>query len=364
MAKTPEMNAEFARWYSETFMEEGPIRAARWKGVVDTAATAGYLMSEVLVRYAFATAAPADGGKNEALSEKHQAVLATISGTGSPMDPKASRRELQVLSAAVLARLFSTLADAAIAVVNASFGGRRTADLPMDLVGLAKRALVESARRKHARPEAKEFEIGVPKVEFEVSPEALANMSADHWKGELDRLRDAARTATRAIVDSQNRVAKLLLRQISLGEEELQMLWWLIGSHSSVADAPFAKVDAALKPLAFGKELAQLTQVSPGPASLRAILSRAGVTEKTLKVSDAVNAADPDWAKDITKSTSISPVTTPLHFALEKRLEVGSDDAWLPVWTSMSGLPADASMSAVELAELFYREHLFLYVGS
>jgi hypothetical protein len=362
MAKTPDMNEDFARWYAEAFMDESQNRVARWKGVVDTATISNHLTVEVLVRYAFATVAPADGGKSEALAEKHRAVLATISGSGSKMDPEASRRELQILSAAVLVRLFSTLPDAAIAVLNASFGGMRTPDLPMDLAVLAKRALVEFSRTKHARPGEKDFEIVPPKVEFEVSPEALANMSGPQWKDELDRLRDAAKTATRLIVDGQNRVAKLLVRQISLGEEELQMLWWLVGGQSSVTNVAFAEVDHLLKPLAFGKELGLLTAVSPGPASVSALLSRAGVPNESLKISDVVNAADVAWIKNITKSPMVSPVTTPLHFALEKRAEVGSDHTWLPVWASMTGLPTEASMSAVKLGEQFYREHLFLHV--
>lgn len=364
MARTPEMDADFARWYAEAFMNEGQIRAARWKGVVDTAAAAEYEMVEVLVRFAFATAAPANGGKNESLANKHQSVLSTIAGNGTPMDPTASRRELQILSAAVLARMLPTLPDAAIAVLNASFGGKRTADLPMDLAGLAKQALTEHSRKKHVRPDAKAFESAAPKVDFQVSEKALAAMSPDVWKGEVDRLRDASQAAIRSVVEGQNRVAKLLTRQIALGEEELQMLWWLIGGHSSIGDAPFANVDASLKPLAFGMELGQLTEVSPGPASLTAMFSRAGLTDEAVKVMDAANVADPDWIRDITRSSRISPVTTPLHFALEKRVEVGSDEAWMPVWTSMTGLPADASMPGVKLAELFYREHLFLHVGS
>jgi hypothetical protein len=364
MAKTPEMNADFARWYAEAFMDEGQIRGVRWKGVVDTAATADFVMTEVLVRYAFATAAPADGGKNETLATKHQSLLSTIAGNGTPMDPMASRRELQVLSAAVLARLLSTLPDAAIAVLNASFGGKRTADLPMDLAGLAKQALTEHSRLKHTRPDTKAFEIAPPKVDFQVSEEALANMAPDVWEGELNKLRDAAQAEIRSVVEGHNRVAKLLTRQIALGEEELQMLWWLIGGHSSIGNVPFAKVDASLKPLALGMELGQLTQVSPGPASLAAILSRAGLTDKAVKVVDAANAANTDWIRNITKSSRISPVTTPLHFALEKRVEVGSDEAWMPVWASMTGLPANASMPGVKLAEQFYREYLFLHVGS
>lgn len=363
MANTPEMNADFARWYADAFMDEGEIATRRWKGVVDTARTADCTTVEVLARYAFATAAPANGGKNEALAKAHQALLSTISGNGSPLDPAESRRELQILSAAVLARLFSRLPDAAIAVLNTSFGGKRTADLPMDLVGLAKKALVELSRKKHERPDASELEIEPTTVDFEVSPEALANMSPAQWKGELDGLRDAAQEALGKITDNQNQVTELLIRQISLGEEELQMLWWLIGAHSRILDTPFTDIDSALKPLVFAKELGELTNISPGTASVTALLSRAGIKRGALKVSASVNAVDLNWGGDITKSTRISPVTTPLHFALEKRVEVGSDDAWLPGWSSMTGLPTDASMSAVQLAELFYREHLFLYVG-
>lgn len=363
MAKLPEMNSDFARWYTEAFMDEGQTSTARWKGVVDTAAAADHNTVEVLVRYAFATTARADGGKNEVLANKHRAVLATISGSGALVDPTTNRRELQVLSAAVLARLFSTLPDAAIAVSNASFDGSRTADLPMDLTGLARRALLEFTRNKHARSAEEEFEIKPPKVDFQVSEEALGSMTAPQWKSELDRLRDAAQTAARVLVDGQNRVAKQLVRQISLGDEELQMLWWLIGGHSSVANAPFTEVDNALRPLAYGKELGELTAVSPGPASVRALLSRAGVDGEALRISDAVNAADLGWIRNVTESARVSPITTPLHFALEKRAEVGSDDAWLPVWASMTGLPAEATLSAVKLAELFYHEHIFLYVA-
>ncbi|MFH0022925.1 GTPase-associated system all-helical protein GASH [Pseudomonas fluorescens] len=363
MAKTPDMNMEFAGWYADAFMEEGPVRARRWKGVVDTALAANSLTVEVLVRYAFATVAPAAGGKNEELAKTHQALLGTLSGNNSPLAPAECGRELQILSAAVLVRLFSWLPDAAIAVLNASCGGRRGAELPMDLVGRARKALAELSRKKHERPDTKEFEIVAPTVDFELSEEALASMSVEPWKTDMEGLRDAAREAIGDIVEQQNRISKQLIRQIALGDEELQMLWWLIGAHSWVADAPFADIPRSSKALIFGKELGTLAVISPGPASVTALLSRAGVGSETLSVLEVVNGADLDWIKQITTSNRLSPVTTPLHFALEKRAEVGSDEAWLPLWAAMTGLPADTSMPAVQLAELFYREHLFLYVS-
>lgn len=363
MAKTLDMTAEFAQWYGDAFMDEGEIRAHRWKGVVDTAQTADLLMIEILVRYAFATKAAADGGKNEELSKKHQALLVSISGTESPMNPSESRRELQILSAAVLVRLFHRLPNAAIAVLNASCGGKRAVDLPMDLVGIAKKAMVAFSQKKHLRPSDKDLEIVSPALEFEVSAEAIASMTPEPWKSSLDSLHEAAQAAIGEIVDQQNQITSRLVRQVSLGEEELQMLWWLIGGHSWTLDAPFTDVPDLVKPLVFGKELGNLAQISPGPASIAAMLTRAGVAGGTLSVLDVVNGADMEWIKEITKSSKLSPVTTPLHFALETRCDIEVDDAWLPVWVSKSGLPSDTSMSAVQIAELFYREHLFLHVG-
>ncbi|MFW3165053.1 GTPase-associated system all-helical protein GASH [Pseudomonas syringae pv. syringae] len=363
MAKTPEMTAEFAQWYLDAFMDDGEVRSHRWKGVVATAQIANHLMVEVLVRYAFATKAPAAGGKNEELSKTHQTLLAKISGTESPMDPSEFRRELEILSAAVLVELFATLPDAAIAVLNASCGGKRIVDLPMDLVGRAKKAMVAFSYKKQQRPTDKELKIVSPAFEFEVSEEAAASMTPALWKTELENLHEAAQGAVDHVIDQQNEITRLLVRQVSLGEEELQMLWWLIGGHSSTLDAPFTEIPTSVKPLVFGKELGRLAQISPGPASIAAIMARAGLASDTVSVLDVVNVANMQWIEEATDSSRLSPVTTPLHFALETRHDIESDDAWLPVWASKSGLPADTCMSTVQIAELFYREHLFLFVG-
>lgn len=363
MAKVPEINTEFASWYADAFMNDNEIIGRRWKGVVDTASATDANTVEVLARYAFATVAPANGGKVEALNKKHQALLTSLSGNGSTLDPKDCRRELQLLSAAVLSQLLNKMPDAAIAVLNASFEGGRKPDLPMDLAERARRGLAELSRKKHERPAGDDLEIKPVSVKFEVSQEALAEMSPNLWQSELNRLRGATQDAFGEIVKRSNLVTDSLLRQVWLGEEELQMLWWLIGGHSGTLDTPFGDIDPALKPLILASELGGLTTISPGPASVRSLLTRASVPATSIKVSEAVNAADADWISEITQHSWISPVTTPLHFALEKRIEMGLDEAWLQTWATMTGLPSEASMPAVKLAELFYREHLFLHVG-
>jgi len=362
-AKTPEMDSNFARWYADAFMDEGAVRDARWKSVVDIAAKANHVTIEVLVRLAFATKASATGSKSQSkLAEAYDAVVASISSGGHSFDAGRSARELQVLAAAVLVRLFGTKPDAAIAVTTAAFGGHRSAQLPMNFAELAEQALVRFSVNQHTRADEKSMVGAASKLEFEVSEEAVQNNSG--WKEQIEGLRDEAAAALQAIIENQNRINAALLRRIALSDEELQMLWWLTAGESTIQGKPFGKVSADQQPLILAQELATLTAVSPGPKSISAMFGRAGISNKKVKVADVVNSVDIRWAREVSGSESISPVTTPLHFALEQRVELDSNDAWQSGWTAMTELKADTAVSAVELATLFYREYLYLYVDA
>lgn len=364
MAKMPEMNSDFARWYAEAFMDEGAKREMRWKGVVDVASKAGHLHAEVLTRLAFQTPVPASGRKSEDLGETYNKLIPMISGGDASFDARQSVRELQILAAAALVRLVATLPDAALIVTTASFGGSRKPDLPMDLVGAAERSLMALSARKHARTSIEELRLPEPKVDFAVAPEAMQAMDPTQWKGQLDRLHDATTAAIESVVAGQNRVVESLHKQISLDEEELQMLWWLLGGFSRQLDKAFADVDACVRPLALACELGEMTAVSPGPASIRAMLTRAGIGSEKLKLGDVVNAVDIGWAKSVSGSQLVSPVSTPIHFALEQRAELDSSDTWQSSWSGLTGLSADVTLPAVNLAELFYREFLFINVSA
>lgn len=364
MAKLPEMNAEFARWYSESFMDEGAKRDIRWKGIVDVANKAGHLTAEVLTRLAFKTPVPPSGRKSEDLGESYSKLIAAISGGELGFDPVQSARELQVLAAAALVRLVATLPDAALIVTTASFAGNRKPDLPMDLVGAAEKGLVSLSGRKHARTKIEELKLAPPKVDFVVLPEAMQSMDPTQWKAQLDKLHDATTASIERVVAGQNRVVEALHKQIALDEEELQMLWWLLGGFSRQSDMAFADIDPKVRPLALAHELGEMTAVSPGPASVRAMLARAGVGTEELKIGDVVNAVDIEWAKSVSEPSLVSPATTPIHFALEQRAELGSEDAWQASWSGLTGFSTDVSLPALKLAELFYREHLFLNVSA
>lgn len=364
MPKVPEMSTDFARWYADSFMDEGAKRDLRWKGIVDVTSKAGYQTAEVLTRLAFRPPVPAEGRKTEDLKATYEGVISTISGGDSAFDPSKSARELQILAAAALARLVGTLPDAALIVTTASCGGHRNPELPMDLIGLAEKALVELSRRKHARTDLDKLKIAPSKVDFAPATDALASMEPAEWKAQIELLRDATTSAIGQVVAGQNRVIELLHKQISLDEEELQMLWWLLGGYSRELEKPFPEIEAPVKPVVLAYELAGMTAVSPGPSSIRAMLSRAGIGTEQAKIADVVNNVDLDWAKSISNSKLVSPATTPIHFALEQRAELGSNDTWQAVWSGLTGLSGDIVLSAVKLAELFYRERLFITVSA
>lgn len=364
MAKLPEMSGDFAGWYADAFMDDGARRETRWRGVVELAGKADHVTAEVLTRLAFRTVVPASGRKSESLAAAYSTVVSTISGDDAPLDAIRDTRELQVLAAATLAHLVATMADAALVVTTAAVGGLRRPDLPMDLVGLAENALVALSTRKHVRQNVDEILLAAPKVAFTVDTDNLATMQYDQLKIHFDKLQAATSAAIERVVSGQNRVVGELHRRAELGEEELQMLWWLTGGHSRSADKAFNKVPDVIRPLILARELGELTSVSPGPGSIRAMLARAGVGTGKVRLADAVNGVDVEWAKSASTSDLVSPATTPIHFALEQRSEMGSTEAWQSGWSNLTGLAADAQLPSVKLAELFYREHVFLNVGS
>lgn len=362
VGKTPDMDPDFARWYSDTFMDAEGRRDECWKSVVDVAASASYENYEFLVHLALGVSPPA-GRTYLSLQEGLNKTVDALCQNESLADRSASKREAQILAASALVRLFSSSADAALAVSTATFLGRRKYDLPMDLSGMAAAALDRLTESRHARTEEAVIQLPAPKIDFELSDAAVADLDGAMLKVELSRFRDVIRAATKSMVEGHGRVVKSLSRKLVLADEEHQILWWLFGGRSLFAGLDFQSVSEQLRPFAFASDLADLTAVSPGPASISAILSRAGVGGSQVKVANAVEALELAASENLVTSENVSPLITPLHFALEKRIELGGDSAWTAAWRAITGLDADDEVPQIALAQQFYRERLYLHVG-
>ncbi len=360
-ADAPPMHEDFARWYGVVSLgEDHTRRAARWKGVSSVVKTAVRSTIETLLRLAHRT-------RQTPTAAEVQAVRQAFKAADDAFEMSGNDRELQVLAGACLTVLMErdehVGAAAALAATTAGFGGARKPDLPMDLTVLGEIAIDRWSEANRKRPSLGTLDLsGLPKFTFETAAaKAREGFSAESVAAAFAIAADQTRAVIRQIVEQQaSRVSKVD-RFLRLQDEELQMLWWLTGQRSWDCDRAFDAVPVDLQPLVFASELADNTKFLPGPPSIRAILSRAGLKEhKKVSIAAAVNAADSKWLQSRLAEVDPSPVSTPLHFAIKRQLETGSGDTWVAGWAASTGVNNSFALSALALGNLFYRERLLL----
>jgi len=358
----PDMDPNFARWYGEVSMEDSKAQA-RWVGLNQAVASPSRALVEVLARLAFDTKASAGGYKDPALAEKLAAFHGTFEAADTGYEPE--KRESQVLAACALVQLFRSYSLAQLAVTTTSFEGSRTPALPMDLVGMAEQAITRLSTARRVRPDISRLKIAFQDIAYQPELTGLNPNDPQTFKPLFAGVNVAVNASLRAATASVNASVDRMGNYMRVVDEELQMLWWLLGERSLDLDLPFDKVESAVQPLVFARELAVRTVSNPGPVAITALLARSGLKSRgKLSIVAATNAVPVDWATMAVDELPASPVTTPIHFALDKRVEAGgSPDAWAAHWSALCGLASDASLSPLRLAELFYREHLFLMNG-
>lgn len=353
---------QFGTWHRALFLSEGDTYEQKWAATQKLLEECGHEEIEVLARAALATKPPMNGGKDERVSKAYSIVVEHVRSAMPDFDPDQHGMDFRFMAAAALALLAESSADAALATTTTYFGGNRTVDLPMDLPTTAENAIRRLAVNRHSRLSEDKFRRALPTLSHEFSAESLNQSDPAALKAELEALRDKTNKALRAIVSGQNQVMGQLVDRLTLADEELQILWWLTGGVSTALQTSFEKLEPKSRPLVLASEIGGLTKVSPGPMSIGAMLARAGANSRKLTVVEAVAAAPEEWASEMSRSGNISPATTPIHFAIDKRVEMDSDEAWPATWAAMSGLSGDTRLSGLELGELFYREYLFLNV--
>jgi hypothetical protein len=354
----PPMHDEFPRWMRELDLGIGDSLERRWAGVAGIIAESTPEDVEALVRLSFRTRAPA-------ATTPVQKFRVAFRKADPEFPARGNDRELEVLAGACLVALLAqetpTSSVAALAITTAALGGARKPKLPMDLVGLAEAAIVDLTESNSQRPDlSQHIPTGAPKVDF--------NAAATKVEQQFDAAGVAAAFQL-AASHTSNALAIAARRQAAAvraihtyckhQDEELQMLWWLVGQRSWDFNCAFDAVPADVQPLVFAKELATLTEFLPGPTAVKALLSRAGLRERrTLVLKEAVNGADPTWLGKLVENDDPSPVTQPIHFAVKRQLETGAGEAWVSGWAAATGIKADHTLTPLTLGHLFYRERL------
>lgn len=358
------MHVDFARWYGVVSLtDDQQDRLARWAGVSSITKEAELDDVETLIRLAFQT-------KQPAAQAGVQKIREAFKKADDAFEMKGNDRELQVLAGACLAVLMENDepigAFAALTATTAGLYGARKADVPMDLLALAESAIDRIADVNRTRPALGSHTSGEsPKFDFE---KAVAKVrETPNFEGVAQAFTIAADEARGALKTMALRHHRAILAAdtfVRVQDEELQMLWWLIGQRSVDYDCAFDAVPGDAQPLVFANELAESTEFLPGPPSVKAILSRAGLKDrKKTTIPAVVNATEPEWLRQVLGENDPSPVSAPIHFAIKRHLETGEPEAWIAGWAAATGVGGMHSLSPLMLGTLFYRERLLHRFG-
>jgi hypothetical protein len=353
------MSTDFPRWYRAVDMGEHLEQVRRrWQGIANLVGKAAEAEVGAMLAVAFAT-------KPKPTVTALASIREAFKAADDLFDSHGNDRELEVLCGAALATLFERggeiCAFAALGATTASCGNARPTNLPMDIPGLAERAIAAMAEKRRARPDLSASVLGVPpKLSFEqASTFVKQNWNQDGVAQGFALAAQATDSAVGGIVGMLGSLAAAVTDFAAIQDEELQMLWWLFGGRSAEMDCAFDAIQPDAQPLILAAELADMTKLLPGPVSAKPILSRAGLREqRRCTIPAAVNACDAEWLARRIEGHDVSPVMQPIHFAIQRKLETGDEASWVAGWSGAVGIETGHGLPALALGNLFYRERL------
>lgn len=357
-ADTDARYAQFRSWMSEfQIASNDELITQRWGALKKLTEDVDYEDIETLVRLALKT--------RQAPAAPAVAKIVAFFQQDSSFSVTGNARELEVLSAAALLEIANSAAnqlssEAALSVLTSLVGGARKTNLPFSLLDLATAAVDAQSQGAGRRLTAPTVKVS-PRVSLEPGAKGI---QANDWAAASSGLTasgTAIDTAIQQLTGQLATVTKNLARTLRQQDEELQMLWWLIGGRSEDLNVTFDAVTGDKQALILAKELADHTTLLPGPASITALLSKAGLkTRGKVAVAGAIAACEQSWLTPLIDGLDISPIVHPIHFGIERQLEVGQGKDWVANWAAVTGLKSDLELPPVVLGMLFYRERLLL----
>jgi hypothetical protein len=308
---------------------------------------------ESLTRAAFGTASAGDPSLAK--------LQAQFSEAGVTLNWENSQ-SLHVACAGLLMRMLASTGalptQAALSITTAACGGARKPVASLNLIEQAESAIDRASLEGRKRPDIAIAKLAAPSVGFTKIRPLLETLNADTVDSGFKNAAGEINTALKKLLQDVVGTLAATQRVLVMQDEELQHLWWLIGGRSVEGKALFKDIDKAAKPIVLAHELAGMTQLSPGPTSLRALFARAGVTDSKLTIPDAVNACSIEWVRSYGEREDISSLTSPLHTAIARRAETGEKGQWEAGWHGATNIGTDHKVSGVEMAALFFRERL------
>jgi hypothetical protein len=242
------------------------------------------------------------------------------------------------------------LADkVALATVCPDYQGLFRENPLLDIVEIARKHIEAQSlqnRSRHVLPQ-----ITIPDISGNIPPEKLSSVIVN-------------------IMTYTNNTISELNTYLEIEREESNVLWWLFAEYSNDLNRRMAELDPSVASLVAGKELADLTCISPGLFSAEAFLDKIvnAVAKKTHNTSlkQAVNNAPTEWKKKWIQERNPKMIEDlcPVHYAITKSIEFQDLESWVPVFDKNTAIKADQKITLTKLALQVYQENLFIKPAS
>lgn len=350
------MHRDFADWYRLVDVNPSPETLRfRWKGIeACTRAKATTLSPTDIPRIALGLL-PQDAQVVENFRSPFKSADATFRMGGNEL-------ELQVLAEGVLLHLMQEKDEeavpAALGLLTANARGLGPQPPHPELIARA-RDFVRGWAIDVRTPQ----EIQVRKLNPNGSRH-LASASSKAAEGELAEAFAALTEAHKAHDEAESSLSTVLaslsdtlLRENEILQEQVDVLWWVLGESSNSLHQHLGAVGMPAACLVIAMELSQLIHNPPRPSTADALCERvlriaSRKAPAKISIRKAVNATPRDWRHewlgsrdDVDRTGALVPVL----LAVRKSLATPGEDEWAPAFGAIVNFGADAQLSPQDL---------------
>lgn len=345
------MHRDFVDWCQQiSFFENRETLEMRWRAIEKIVDVISDEDIEELIRVYFGVTVSPEGYL-KLFKESFRTEDSMFRYTGNDL-------EVAVMAGCVLALLCINRDNdnVSLLILTASAFNLRSSEVTtIDLVRIASDVILRDGVKERERSS-----LNKPKNVF-------FKKNIDSVLEQIDTMTASGQNSTKVLAESLFSTLKLfqtetnknitnLQKRLEVQDEELQILWWMVGGYSDMWGFAFSDLPEKSRPILVAKEVSGLVGFFSEPPSIKSIFSHLGVPDcSSYSIFDVVSACEPQQLKKLTPAANVCPIIYPLHSAIYFAHE-NEDASWKEVWQRKSMIQADALVSACDLSMQFYHE--------
>lgn len=318
------MHKHFSEWYRSAGIElQGEILLKRWAGVEALSAGHGEIVPLVELFFGF----------YEAIESFEANFRKPFQEADAAFRMRDNNRELSVLAGAKLALVMDGTSD--------------------DLGDFAALALIScAAQNLRATPCVSEIPV--------MAAQHLARRSINRNLVNLEAPADITKESTELLQ---------VKRDLAIVKEECNILWWVFGESSRDLDTRWSEITVGQVALVSGKELADLTNVLPGPAAAAALLDKIIKTAKrrqpaTVAIKNAIGEVSASWRQKFARESFLPQLKNlcPISNGIKLSVDLSENDAWIEALSATGKIQNGGVIAPHLLAYQIFVERLLATV--